>query len=76
VLLSVEGTDTNQLDAGQEIMLFASVLSHCSLIRNLSSKPTGVLGLFLQGEINCWFSIFRDVPADQIVKATKDINGD
>jgi len=57
MLLSVKRTGTIQLDAGQEIMEFASVLSHCFLIRNPLSKPAGVLGLFRQREINCWFSI-------------------
>jgi hypothetical protein len=36
----------------------AAVLSHCSLVRNPWPKPTGVLEHCLEGDTNCWFSIF------------------
>ena len=39
----------------------AIVLSHCSLLRNPRTKPTGVLEHCREGETNCWFSIFRGV---------------
>jgi hypothetical protein len=42
-------------------MVDAPVLSHCSLLRNTSAKPTGVLEHCREGETNCWFSIFRGV---------------
>jgi hypothetical protein len=72
VLLSVEGTDKNQLDACQEIMVFASVLSHCSLLRNPLSKPTGVLGLFKE-KSTVGSRFFGAFPSDHIAKATKDV---
>ena len=36
----------------------APVLSRCSLLRNPWPKPIGVLEHCLEGETNCWFSIF------------------
>jgi hypothetical protein len=61
MLISAEGTGKNHLEPGQECMGDAPVLSHCSLLRNPSPKPTGVLENCRQGETNCWFSIFRAV---------------
>jgi hypothetical protein len=39
----------------------APVLSHCSLLRNIWAKPTGVLEHRRERDANCWFSIFRGV---------------
>jgi hypothetical protein len=57
VLISVKGTVKNQLEPGQESMGDVPVLSHCSLLRNISPKPTGVLE-HCEGETNCLVSIF------------------
>jgi hypothetical protein len=58
VLISVNGTGKNQLEPGQESMRDVPVLSHCSLLRNISPKPPGVLEHCREGETNCWVSIF------------------
>jgi hypothetical protein len=74
VLISVEGRGKNQLDPIQESRGDVSVLSHCSLVRNTWSKPTGVLGHCCERETNCWFSICWVSFSDPIPKAKKDIN--
>jgi hypothetical protein len=61
MLISVEGAGKNQLEPIQERMEITSVLSHCSLLRNLLTKPTGVLEHCLEGETKCWFSVFLSV---------------
>jgi len=58
---SVEGTDKNQLQPGQDSKWDAPVLSHCSLLRNPLPKPTCVLEHCREEETICWFSIFRGV---------------
>jgi len=42
--------------------------SHCSLIRNPWSKPTGVLEHCREGETTCWFYIFQDFPSDSSLR--------
>jgi hypothetical protein len=56
MLTSVQGTDKNQLQPGQESKWDASVLSRCSLL-----KPTGVLEHCREGETNCGVSYYRGV---------------
>jgi hypothetical protein len=60
-LISVELKDKNQLEPVQAIMRNVSVLSHCSLLRNPLTKPTGVLEHFREEESNSCFSIFLGV---------------
>jgi len=55
MLISIEGTGSNQLEPGKENMWDALVLSHRSLFRHAWPKPTGVLEHCSEGEINCWF---------------------
>ena len=43
----------NQLKPGQKIIVDAPVLSHCSLLRNLWQKPTGVLEHCRERETVC-----------------------
>jgi len=64
----------NQLKPGQKIIVDAPVLSHCSLLRNLWQKPTGVLEHYREGETSCLFSIFRDFASYRIPTSTKDVN--
>jgi len=61
MLISVEETGKKSAGARSENMGDAAVLSHCSLLRNPRQKPTDVLEHCREGEINCWFSIFRGV---------------
>jgi hypothetical protein len=61
MLISVKETGKNQLEPGQESMADAPVLSRCSLLRNYSPEPTGVLEHCREGETNCWFSNFGGV---------------
>jgi hypothetical protein len=49
------------LQLGHEGMGDAPVLSHCSLLRNLWPKPTGVLEHCREEETYCWFSTCRGV---------------
>jgi hypothetical protein len=51
VLISIEGTDKNQLEPGQESIGDIPVLSHCSLLRIPWPKPIGVLAHCREGEI-------------------------
>jgi hypothetical protein len=74
MLISVQGAGEDQLDPGQESMRDAPVLSHCSLLRNLGPKPTGVLDHCREGKTACWFSIFRTFPSDRFAKATKYVH--
>jgi len=57
----VERTGKNHLKQGQESMGGAPMLSHCSLLKNPSSIPTGVLDHCREGETNSWSFIFRGV---------------
>jgi len=50
MLISGEEALKNQLEPGQESMAVAPVLLHCSLLRNLWPKPTGVLEHCRDGE--------------------------
>ena len=54
-------TGKNQMEPGQESMGEATVLSHCSSLRNPWPKVTGVLEQCREGESNCWFSIFQGI---------------
>ena len=58
MLISSEGTGSNQLDPAKGNMGDAPVLSHCALFRNTWPKPTGVLEHCLEGETNSWFLHF------------------
>jgi hypothetical protein len=49
------------------------VLSHCFLLRIPWSILATVLEHCREGEIKCWFSIFRTFPSHRIPKATKDV---
>ena len=52
----------------------ASVLSHCSFLRNPCPKPAGVPEHCHEGETNCWFSIFRGASfLTASLKATKNV---
>jgi len=46
------------MESGQGSMGVALVLLHCSLLKKIWPKPTGVLEHCHEGETNCWFSIF------------------
>ena len=61
MLISVEGTGKNHLEPSEVSGGDASVLSHCSLLRNPLPKPTGVLEHCCERETNCWCLIFRGV---------------
>ena len=54
MLIPVEGTGKNQLQPG--VRGSATVLSHCSLLRNPRPKPAGVLEHCREREPNGWFS--------------------
>jgi len=54
MLISVQ-VGKNQLDWAQESTGYAPMLSHCSLLRNLWPKPTGVLEHYSKGDTNFWF---------------------
>jgi hypothetical protein len=56
MLISDEVTGKNQLEPGQKSIGDDPVLSHCSLLRNPSPKPTGVLEHCCVGEDICLFS--------------------
>ena len=53
MLISVQA-GKNQLKSAQESTGYAPVLSHCSLLRNLLPKLTGVLEHCSEGETNLW----------------------
>jgi hypothetical protein len=53
MLTSVKGTRTNQLKQGLESMEDAAVAVHCTLLRNPSPQPTGVLEHCREVETNC-----------------------
>ena len=74
MLISAEGTGKCRLVSGRERMEHATVLLHCSLLRNLWSKPTGVLQHCGEGEINYRCTIFPGLPANCIPKVTKVVN--
>jgi hypothetical protein len=57
MLILAERKAKFQLEPSQESAGDAAVLS-CSLLRNLSSNPTGVLEHCREGETSCWFLIF------------------
>jgi len=61
VLISVEGTDKNQLEPGLESNGEAPVLSHCSLLRNPWPNLAGVLGHCHEEKTICLFSVFQGV---------------
>jgi len=61
MLISAEITGKNQLDPGQESIEDASVLLHCSFLRNPRPKPIGVLEHCREGDTNCWFANFRGI---------------
>ena len=69
ILISVEGTGKNRLESGHESMGEATVSLHCYLVRNPWPKSAGVLEHCREGETNCWFSIFRELPSDRLPKA-------
>jgi len=53
MLISIEGTGKIQLEPSQARMGDDLVLSHWSLLRNPTPKPTGVPEHCLEGETNC-----------------------
>jgi len=55
----LEGTDKNRLEEGQDSMGDATLLLHCSLLRNVLPNPTGVLEHCRDGQTNDLFSIFQ-----------------
>jgi hypothetical protein len=59
MMISVEGTDKNQLQPGQDSKWDAPLLSRRSLLRNPIPKPTCVLEHCREEETNCSFFIFR-----------------
>ena len=61
MLISVVGTGQNQLLPGKESKGDAAVLLHCSLVRNMWPKPTGVLEHYCEGKPIWQFSLFRGV---------------
>jgi hypothetical protein len=52
----------------------SAVLSRCSLLRNLPTKPTGVLEHCRLGETALGSPFFGPFPSDRIPKATNEIN--
>jgi hypothetical protein len=61
VLTAVKETGKKQLEAGQESIGEAPVLSHNSLLSSAWPKSTIVLEHCCEGGTNCWFSIFQGV---------------
>ena len=61
MLISIEETGKNQLEASQEIMGDAPVLSYYSLLRNPWPEPTCVLEHCREGEPIVGFPFFRGV---------------
>jgi len=59
--ISVERRGKNQAGPGHESVGDASVLSHCSLLRNPWPNPTGALEHRREGETKCWFSILGGI---------------
>jgi hypothetical protein len=61
MLISIGRTGENQLKPGQESIRDTAVLSDCSLLRNPSPNPSGVLEHYRKEETNTRLSIFRGV---------------
>jgi hypothetical protein len=57
----VEGTYKNNLQPSQDSTGHTTMLSHCTLLRNMWPNPTGVLEHCHEGETNRWVSIYRGV---------------
>jgi len=70
----IRGKVKNRLEPGEEIMGNATVMSHCSLLRNPLPKPAGVLEHSLDEKTNCVSLIFGAIPSDPIHKVAKEFN--
>jgi hypothetical protein len=64
----------NQLEPGEESVGDVAMLSHCSLLRNPSPKPTGVLEHFVQENPPFGSPFFEAFPSDRIHEATKYVS--
>jgi len=74
MLISAEGTDKYRLEPGREGMGDATVLLHCSLLRNPCPKSTGVLEHCRERETNYRCYLFPGLLSNCIPKVTKVVN--
>jgi len=70
----IRRTGNNRLEPGEEILGDATLMSHCSLLRNPLPKTFGVLELSLDEKTNCFSLTFGAIPSDPIRKAAKELN--